>query len=155
MTEDLAYELVGRLSAITGTSWPDRTVEAWVELLVDIDDYDAALDATEAVRKSWKKTDRPPFAVWNDAYGLALVRRREAKSREEQHGQRYEAISLTTHLDRSLARGDLNEIRTWARHAAKWRTGATDTFGQTVMWAGELVRWFQVEGRQHYLEEAL
>lgn len=154
MNEAEAFAMVGRLSAIAGTSWPDPTVEAWVELFLDIEDVDAAHDATEVIRKSWRKTERPPFAVWNEQYGIALVRRREERERQSR-GTGGEVVSLTMSLDRALARGDLNEIRKWARHAAKWRRDTTDSFGQTEEWSGELIEWFKKDGRQHYLEETL
>lgn len=156
MTENEAYALMGRLTALVAPSdWSDQTIEAWVEQLVDLGDLDAATDAVMTIQKTWRSTKAPSYGVFRDAYVQAMDRLRREKAEREGRGSRYDAISLTEHLDRALARADLTEIRTWAHHAKKFGAPQKNAIGDTFAWNGELVRWFQTDGRQHFLEEAL
>jgi len=141
MKEVEAYKVISLLTTTCGT-WDDDNVQAWVELIVDLENVAAAMDATKTVVQSWKKPQRPPFGIWLDAYHSASRRGIGDRTAIPDRGTE---VSLTEHLDWLLERQDWTELGVWEHHAQKWGVlpKDTNTFGATMAWTGELARWFQ------------
>lgn len=111
-----------RLFLMCGT-WDEAQTRAWLEEVTQLEDPDAAREASATTVRTWTSPGRPPFATWLDAYNQARRRRIESGARPAIGGARRdmppsEAIAGLLEAARRGNRSALDDLGNWWRNVS-------------------------------------